>query len=427
VYAAFRYLKKPGDTPGVGLAWTRFPDARELSAVAQQATVTTLVTSEGRSLTEVKLTLKNQSQPFVKVDLPAGASILSADVDGEKVKPAQGADGSRIPLLRPGFRPHGAYTVSFVFLHSGTPFPKKGTGAIELPRMDIPIGVVQWEVFLPRQYAVNEFGGDAMAANLLPATSDITAFAELRDSGPGETLFALASDNGGKALIDFKDLAVINSGAAYSPNSGEFEQYNADRAGAAHQIGRGQIGGLVVDPAQGTVANATVTVRSNVTGATQTTTTDSSGYWSIAGLPAGSVRVTATSPGFRSFVRDASISSSSPTTMSMKLEVGATMETIEVTSGADKAKNKKASVDGAFQRVTVAGGGGPGGGVNEDQRRQNAANSPASQNVVDLQKRVAGVLPIAIDVPHAGASYHFVRPLVVSEVTHLTFNYKTTK
>ncbi len=188
VYAAFRYQKKPGEAPGIGLEWTRFADASELAAVAQQAVVTTLVTSEGRSLTEVKLTVKNQSQPFVKIDLPAGASILSADVAGEKVKPVQGADGSRIPLLRPGFRPTGAYAVSFVFLHSGAPFAKKGAGEIDLPKMDIPVGVVQWEVFLPKQYAVAEFGGDAMSAALLPAASDREEFAELRGVGNARRL-----------------------------------------------------------------------------------------------------------------------------------------------------------------------------------------------------------------------------------------------
>jgi len=50
-----------------------------------------------------------------------------------------------------------------------------------------------------------------------------------------------------------------------------------------------------------------------------------------------------------------------------------------------------------------------------------------SQNVLDLQKRVAGVLPIAVNVPHAGNSYRFVRPLVVAEETRVTFNYRIGK
>jgi hypothetical protein len=49
----------------------------------------------------------------------------------------------------------------------------------------------------------------------------------------------------------------------------------------------------------------------------------------------------------------------------------------------------------------------------------------ASANVVNLQRRVAGVLPVAIDVPRAGTSFSFVRPLVLDEETKVTFTYKS--
>ena len=123
--AAFRYHKQPSEALALALEWVRFPDGSVLAAVAENAVVTTLVTSEGKSLTEVKLIVKNQAQPFLKVALPAGATILSADVGGERVKPVQGPDGSRVPLLRPGFRPTGSYPVSFVFMHSGARSRKK--------------------------------------------------------------------------------------------------------------------------------------------------------------------------------------------------------------------------------------------------------------------------------------------------------------
>ena len=37
---------------------------------------------------------------------------------------------------------------------------------------------------------------------------------------------------------------------------------------------------------------------------------------------------------------------------------------------------------------------------------------------------MVGVLPIAINIPKAGNAYRFVRPLVVNEVTTLTFAYR---
>ena len=53
------------------------------------------------------------------------------------------------------------------------------------------------------------------------------------------------------------------------------------------------------------------------------------------------------------------------------------------------------------------------------------ANQNASVNVMNLQRRVAGVLPVAIDVPRAGTSFSFVRPLVLDEETKVTFSYKS--
>ena len=50
--------------------------------------------------------------------------------------------------------------------------------------------------------------------------------------------------------------------------------------------------------------------------------------------------------------------------------------------------------------------------------------APPSQNVINLQQRAAGVLPVRIDVPRAGTSLQFVRTLVVDEETLVQFDYK---
>src|SRR5258708_30826100 len=71
--AAFRYHRQPPENPSLALEWTRFPDSSVLAAIAERAVVTTLVTTEGRSLTEVRLTIKNQVQPFLKIEFPYDA------------------------------------------------------------------------------------------------------------------------------------------------------------------------------------------------------------------------------------------------------------------------------------------------------------------------------------------------------------------
>ncbi|HKW36065.1 MAG TPA: carboxypeptidase-like regulatory domain-containing protein [Candidatus Acidoferrum sp.] len=366
--AAFRYHKQPNEQPSLALAWTRFPDSSVLAAVVERAIVTTLVTNEGRSLTEVRLTVKNQAQPFLKVALPQGASILSAEVAGEKVKPVEGTDGNRVPLLRTGFRPSDAYNVSFVFMHSGAPFAKKGGSDISLPKMDVPIDLLQWEVFLPEQYKVKDFGGDAIATNLLPPASQNVSGAERYDGDLGR----------------FTSLSEVEM-ASLLP---------------------GQLGGVVVDPSGAVVPNAEVTVTQTETGSVRHVMTDSSGRWVVSNLSSGSVEVSASAAGFKRMVRKFAYDGSQPLPFVTTLNTMAAMETAIVTSSAPTVAE--------YQRHE------------RDIKKQAAQQQlAASANVYSLQQRVSGVLPVRVDVPRAGNSYHFVRPLVLDEETRVTFTYKS--
>lgn len=373
--AAFRYHRQPTETPAVALEWVRFPDSTLLAAVAQEATVTTLVTSEGKSLTEVRLTVRNQAQPFLKLELPAGASILSADVAGEKVKPVQAPDGIRVPLLKPGFHPVDAYPVSFVFLHSGAPFAKKGGAELSLPGMDIPVGLLNWEVFLPEQYKVQDFGGAALPAGLFPtAVSEAEPMTE-----------------------------IINDAKLGSGPSGEVDLAN---------MFPGQMGGHITDQSGTAVPGANVAVRIVATGRDIDATTDGSGRWLVSGVPAGIVRITASAPGFQIYqVQHVPYDPSRPLRYDLVLRIGSTSEQIEIAPAAGLVLNT-AQISNLPAR-------------NRDQEKKDiAAQSAPSANVMNLQQRVAGVLPIRVDVPHTGASYRFVRPLVLNEETTVTFTYR---
>jgi hypothetical protein len=169
ILSAFRYQRPAGTAPPqLSLEVKRFADAGVLAAVADRAVVTTLITSEGRALTEVQLDMRNRSQPFLKVELPQGATIVSVDLQGQTAKPATGADGTRIPLMRAGLPANGPYSVSFVYVHAGTPFQKKGDIVMSLPKMDVPIGVVKWELFVPEQYKARAIDGNMIDAARFP-------------------------------------------------------------------------------------------------------------------------------------------------------------------------------------------------------------------------------------------------------------------
>jgi len=395
--AAFRYHREPKESPALALEWTRFPDSSVLAAIAEHATVTTLVTSEGKSVTEVKLAIKNQAQPFLKVVLPAGASILTAEVSGEKVKPVQGGDGARVPLLRTGFHPAGAYTVSFVFLHSGAPFAKKGDSNISLPKMDVPINMVEWELFLPDQFKVKAFTGDAMSASLLPARLE---------------LFARADVGGDVSGV----LGGVAGGVANLPASGREVASLSDLAPGI-VLSPGQLGGYVVDAPGGAIENAQLHVQNVSTGATWSVATGAGGSWSVFGIPTGTYQITATAPGYQSTKVNISYDSSTPHAYRLALSVGATTQTVTVNGAAvqlDTERTTNSSKDRKHKKESLVASALP-----------PAPPPQASANVFNLQQRVAGVLPVAVDVPRAGTSYRFVRPLVVNEETKLNFTYKS--
>ena len=364
--AAFRYHRQPNETPTLALDWVHFPDGSVLAAVAESAVVTTLVTSEGKSLTEIKLVIKNQAQPFLKVSLPAGATIVSADVADEPVKPLASADGNRVPLLRPGFRPTGSYTVSFVFMHSGAPFAKKGGAELSLPPMDIPISLLNWEVFLPEQYKVRDFGGDVIAANLVPP--------------------------------------------AFRPLTVAYEYERAAEPKSANMVilaplVPGQLGGVLADPSGAVIPNARVTVTQSAAGYSMTTSTDEQGRWVVSNVPTGPIQIRAEYAGFKSAVRDATYDASQPSTFSFGLEVGSVSETVTVNAVPLNGRNYS---ELQLQDLKTA-----------------PQQSAVSSNVLSLQKRVAGVLPVRVDVPRAGTSFAFVRPLVLDEETKVSFSYRT--
>jgi len=361
--AAFRYHRQPGESPGVALNWTRFADSKLPGAVAESAIVTTLVTREGRSLTEIRLLVRNRQQPFLKVTLPAGASIVSADVAGETVKPVQGADGSRVPLMRAGFRPTAAYFVSFVMMHSGTPFARKGGGELTLPGMDVPIGLVKWEVFLPGQYRVKDFGGDAIAAGLVGGS-------------PGADLTPV--------------IATRITDVLLAP---------------------GTIGGLVTDASGGVVPHAKITVRHEATGTERVAFSDQAGKWSVMSMPAGRVTVQAEFPGFNRYFSFVDHPAGESSRVDITLNIGGVAETVTVMASTGVLNTESAELPLESQKKVAL--------------KQQDAPAPPSSNVTNLQRRVAGVLPIPVDVPKAGTSYRFVRPLVVDEETKLTFAYRT--
>src|SRR5262249_53480930 len=139
----------------------------------------------------------------------AGAAIVWVEVAGSPAKPVEGTDGSRVPLLRPGLRTDGLYAVSFAYLHAGTPFLKKGDMQMTLPPMDIPVNVVEWELFVPDRIRADRFDGNVIGAGLLASNGGtaMTVTGAIANAAPPPPLAGGAA--GGRADLQLNSLAAM--------------------------------------------------------------------------------------------------------------------------------------------------------------------------------------------------------------------------
>ncbi len=117
----------------------------------------------------------------------------------------------------------------------------------------------------------------------------------------------------------------------------------------------------------------------------------------MPGIRSGRLTIVAEIEGFKGFEKRIKVDAARPTRVDVKLEVGELTETVTVFADNDSAA---------------------------PEARDEAAQAAPSQNVFNLQRRVEGVLPVRVDVPRAGAAYRFVRPLVIDEVTTVSFDYR---
>jgi hypothetical protein len=180
------------------------------------------------------------------------------------------------------------------------------------------------------------------------------------------------------------------------------------------RLGRGQLSGVVTDQTGAVVQGAQVKITLE-NGGTMSAKTDSAGQWLVSGLPSGPVRIMVSAPGFQSAQLRTQYDSGRPSRYDSRLNVGAVSETVEVTSSAPSIDTTQTTTRKRKDRDKER----------DEKKAEALAQNAASSNVLDLQKRVAGVLPVRIDVPRVGNSYHFARALVLDEETKVTFNYKT--
>ncbi len=131
-------------------------------------------------------------------------------------------------------------------------------------------------------------------------------------------------------------------------------------------------------------------------------------------LPAGTAEISARLQGFQGLSRTLTFDPQQPRRIDFELRVAGTEERVTVT-----AERPVVDVQSATRQVIISGE-----RVPELPVSPRPAPALPSQNVINLQQRASGVLPIRVDVPRAGTSHQFVKPLVVDQEAVVNLRYK---
>ena len=131
----------------------------------------------------------------------------------------------------------------------------------------------------------------------------------------------------------------------------------------AQNIVTGGISGTVTDPSGAVVPNAKITLKNNATGESQTTNTSSTGLFNFPLLKPGAYTMNISQSGFRSLTQSVDVELGQVTPANIKLVVGNTSETVEVTGTAPLLQTEDANISTTYTPVQIENLPNPGGDI----------------------------------------------------------------
>ena len=161
ILLAFRYV---GETFRLPLAIKRHEEVALLLTIADRAMFTSMQLPDGRRMTKVVYSVRNNRNQFLRLKMPARAEIWSVSVSGRSVAPAKDAKGNvLIPLVRSaaGARELTSFPAEVVYVSTPeTAPPAAGKLHVELPTVaDAPVMHVMFDYYLPPEGKYKVPGG----------------------------------------------------------------------------------------------------------------------------------------------------------------------------------------------------------------------------------------------------------------------------
>lgn len=146
-----------GATRSLSVNVARYDQQAVLMANIEEARYQVLMSADGKELVQARYAVRNNQRNFVKVTLPAGATVWSVSLAGRPVRPGQAPDGS---LLLPLEKSRGgddapAFAVEILYLTKASAWEEKGHEKVTLPALDLPISRTGLLLYYPPLFRVS--------------------------------------------------------------------------------------------------------------------------------------------------------------------------------------------------------------------------------------------------------------------------------
>lgn len=152
----------------------RYTQQAVLMANVEEARYHVLSSKDGKTLVEARYAIRNNQRNFVKITLPANASLWSASLAGKPVRPGQAPDGSLLlPLEKARGEEAPAFALELFYLVPGTAWADKGRAKVPLPALDLPISRTGLLLYYPPLFKVSAETGNFRTGTYAPASSPV--------------------------------------------------------------------------------------------------------------------------------------------------------------------------------------------------------------------------------------------------------------
>jgi hypothetical protein len=176
--ALIAFRTRPGDAKtqrSLHIAVARYAQQAVLMANIEEARYRVLLTKDGKSLVESRYAIRNNQRNFVKVTLPAGATLWSASLSGKPVRPGSAPDGSLLlPLAKSRAGEDASeFALEIVYLLPGASWTDKGRLKLPLPALDLPVSRTGLQVFFPPLFRLSSESGSFHAESYVNPISSV--------------------------------------------------------------------------------------------------------------------------------------------------------------------------------------------------------------------------------------------------------------